>query len=152
MVLPLLFLFIHKISLNLPFSIIFLLHPIFFSYIHIDYKHFMYLLSMIVWGNLVSFRNPAERLCVSWALPLNKRVRVSACKIHMPDSHAFVPTIHKCYKSSISNQIALMWRQEGYATKILTNSQKRCMILNFFQNHATKTTAMYRPPNVRPKI
>ena len=41
----------------------------------------MYLLSMIVWGNLVSFRNPAERLCNSWALPLNKRVGVSACKI-----------------------------------------------------------------------
>jgi hypothetical protein len=70
----------------------------------------------------------------------------------MPDTHAFVPTIHKCYKSSISNQIALMWRQEGYATKILTNSQKRCMILNFFQNHATKTTTIKGKSCIYPRI
>jgi len=57
----------------------------------------MYLLSMIVWGNLVSFRNPAERLCNSWALPLNKRVRVSACKRHMPDTRVFVPTYHQAF-------------------------------------------------------
>ena len=48
-------------------------------------------------GNLVGFRNSAEKLCNSWALPLNKRVRVSACKRHMPDTHVFVPTLHKVF-------------------------------------------------------
>ena len=126
MVLPLLFLFIHKISLNLPFSIIFLLHPIFFSYIHIDYKHFMYLLSMIVWDNLVSFRNPAERLCNSWALPLNKRVRVSACKRHMPDTHVFVPTYHKVF-------LLDYWKLNKLAAEHL--SQTSCLKCNWEVRH-----------------
>ena len=30
-------------------------------------------------------------------LSLNKRVRVSACKIRMPDTHVFVPTLHKSF-------------------------------------------------------
>ena len=64
----------------------------------------MYLLTMIVWGNLVSFRNPAERLCNSWSLPLNKRVRVSACKLHMPDTHVFVPTQPKSYQDDLPNK------------------------------------------------
>ena len=35
-----------------------------------------------------------EKVSDKWALPLNKRVRVSACKQHMPDTHVFVPTYH----------------------------------------------------------
>ena len=30
-------------------------------------------------------------------LSLHKRVRVSACKIRMPDTHVFVPTLHKSF-------------------------------------------------------
>ena len=48
-------------------------------------------------GNLVGFRNPAERLCNSWALSLNKRVRVSACKRHTPDNQVLVPTHHQVF-------------------------------------------------------
>ena len=41
--------------------------------------------------------NSVETLCVSWALPFNKRVRVWACKIRKPHTHVFVPTSHKVY-------------------------------------------------------
>ena len=49
---------------------------------------------MVVGGFFV-FRNFVAKLCVEWALSLNKRVGVSACKRHMPDTHVFVPTLHK---------------------------------------------------------
>ena len=38
-----------------------------------------------------------RKVCVSWVLSLNKRVGVSACKIRMPDTHVFVPTLHKSF-------------------------------------------------------
>ena len=41
--------------------------------------------------------NSGEKLCVSWALPFNKRVRVWACKIRKPHTHVFVPTSHKVF-------------------------------------------------------
>ena len=41
--------------------------------------------------------NSVETLCVSWALPFNKRVRVWACKIRKPHTHVFVPTSHKAF-------------------------------------------------------
>ena len=41
--------------------------------------------------------NSVETLCVSWALPFNKRVRVWACKIRKPHTHVFVPTSHKVF-------------------------------------------------------
>ena len=43
------------------------------------------------------FRNSVEKLCVSWALPFNKHVRVWACKIRKPHTHVFVPTSHKAF-------------------------------------------------------
>ena len=86
----------------------------------------MYLLSMIVWGNLVSFRNPAERLCNSWALPLNKRVRVSACKRHMPDTHVFVPTYHKVF-------LLDYWKLNKLAAEHL--SQTSCLKCNWEVRH-----------------
>lgn len=49
---------------------------------------------MVVGGFFV-FRNSVVKLCVEWALSLNKRVGESACKRHMPDIHVFVPTLHK---------------------------------------------------------
>ena len=41
--------------------------------------------------------NSVETLCVSWALPFNKRVRVWACKIRKPHTHVFVPMSHKAF-------------------------------------------------------
>ena len=43
-------------------------------------------------GVFLGFRKLSRKVCISWALPLNKRVGVSACKIHMPDTHVFVLT------------------------------------------------------------
>ena len=48
------------------------------------------------WG-FFGFRKSSRKVCGSWALSLNKRVRVSACKIRMPDTHVFVPTLHKSF-------------------------------------------------------
>ena len=48
-----------------------------------------------VW--LSGFRKASRKVSDKWALPLNKRVRVSACKQHMPDTHVFVPTLHKSF-------------------------------------------------------
>ena len=42
-------------------------------------------------------RNLSRKVCVSWVLPLNKRVRVWACKIRKPHTHVFVPTSHKAF-------------------------------------------------------
>ena len=36
-----------------------------------------------------------------WALPLNKRVRVSACQTRMPHTHVFVPTQLKLFISAL---------------------------------------------------
>ena len=52
--------------------------------------------SSVRWHFFV-FRNSVEKLCVSWALSLNKRVRVWACKIRKPHTHVFVPTSHKVF-------------------------------------------------------
>ena len=49
----------------------------------------------MVVGCFLVFRNFVAKLCVEWALSLNKRVGVSACKQHMPDTHVFVPTLRK---------------------------------------------------------
>ena len=43
------------------------------------------------------FRKSSRKVCGSWVLSLHKRVRVSACKIRMPDTHVFVPTLHKSF-------------------------------------------------------
>ena len=48
-------------------------------------------------GSFFAFRNFVEKLCVSWALSFNKRVRVWACKIRKPHTHVFVPTSHKAF-------------------------------------------------------
>ena len=55
------------------------------------------------------FRNSVEKLCVSWALPFNKRVRVWACKIRKPHTHVFVPTSHKVFYGITGSQID--WHQ-----------------------------------------
>ena len=39
----------------------------------------------------------SRKVSDKWALPLNKRVRVSACKRHMPDTRVFVPTYHQAF-------------------------------------------------------
>lgn len=38
-----------------------------------------------------------EKVCISWALPLDKRVMVSVCKIRKLDTHVFVPTKYKSF-------------------------------------------------------
>jgi len=48
-----------------------------------------------VW--LSGFRKASRKVSDKWALPLNKRVRVSACKRHMPDTRVFVPTHHQVF-------------------------------------------------------
>ena len=48
-------------------------------------------------GSFFAFRNFVEKLCVSWALSFNKRVRVWASKIRKPHTHVFVPTSHKAF-------------------------------------------------------
>ena len=40
--------------------------------------------------------NP-EKVCASWALPLNKLAEVSLCKIHIADTCGFVPIPHKLF-------------------------------------------------------
>ena len=77
-------------------------------------------------GNLVGFRNSAERLCNSWALSLNKRVRVSACKQHMPDTHVFVPTYHKVF-------LLDYWKLNKLAAEHL--SQTSCLKCNWEVRH-----------------
>ena len=44
-------------------------------------------------------------------LSLNKRVRVSACKIRMPDTHVFVPTLHKSFLDDLleSKKLTPTW-------------------------------------------
>ena len=51
------------------------------------------------------FRNSVEKFCVSWALSLNKRVRVWACKIRKPHTHVFVPTSHKVFLRNYGSRI-----------------------------------------------
>ena len=48
-------------------------------------------------GGVFCCRSLERKVCDSWALPLNKRVRVSACKRHMPDTSVFVPTHHQVF-------------------------------------------------------
>ena len=43
------------------------------------------------------FYNRYFTIIIIAPLSLNKRVRVSACKIRMPDTHVFVPTLHKSF-------------------------------------------------------
>ena len=59
-------------------------------------KQLVELFKMEFWG-LFGFRDLREKLCVSWALSFNKRVRVWACKIRKPHTHVFVPTSHKVF-------------------------------------------------------
>ena len=54
-------------------------------------------------GSFFAFRNFVEKLCVSWALSFNKRVRVWACKIRKPHTHVFVPTSHKAFLRNYGN-------------------------------------------------
>ena len=59
-------------------------------------------------------RNFVEKLCVSWALPFNKHVRVWACKIRKPHTHVFVPTSHKVFLRNYWNPkklIANIWHK-----------------------------------------
>ena len=58
--------------------------------------------SSVRWRFFV-FRNFVEKLCVSWALPFNKHVRVWACKIRKPHTHVFVPTSHKVFLQNYWN-------------------------------------------------
>ena len=46
---------------------------------------------------VAGFLGSVVKLCVEWALSLNKRVGVSACQLRMPDTHVFVPTLHKSF-------------------------------------------------------
>jgi len=55
----------------------------------------------MVVGCFLVFRNSVVKLCVEWALSLNKRVGVSACKRHMSDTHVFVPTLHKAFLDAL---------------------------------------------------
>ena len=56
-------------------------------------------------GTFFVFRNSVEKLCVSWALPFNKHVRVWACKIRKPHTHVFVPTSHKVFLRNYGSRI-----------------------------------------------
>ena len=60
--------------------------------------------SSVRWHFFV-FRNSVEKFCVSWALSLNKRVRVWACKIRKPHTHVFVPTSHKVFLRNYGSRI-----------------------------------------------
>ena len=44
--------------------------------------------------------NP-EKVCASWALPLNKLAEVSLCKIHIADTCGFVPIPHKLFSGLV---------------------------------------------------
>ena len=72
-------------------------------------------MSSIRWHFFV-FRNSGEKLCVSWALPFNKRVRVWACKIRKPHTHVFVPTLHKLF-------LLIYWKLKRYEHLTLTTNQ-----------------------------
>ena len=39
----------------------------------------------------------SEKVCASWALPLNKLAEVSLYKIHIADTCGFVPIPHKLF-------------------------------------------------------
>ena len=67
-----------------------------------------------VW--LSGFRKASRKVSDKWALPLNKRVRVSACKRHMPDTHVFVPTLHKLF-------LLIYWKLKRYEHLTLTTNQ-----------------------------
>ena len=45
----------------------------------------------------LGFHKSSRKVWASWALPLNKRVGVSACKIRKPHTHVFVPTHPKSF-------------------------------------------------------
>ena len=55
---------------------------------------------MFVAGSF-GFNNSVEKLCDSWALSFNKRVRVWACKIRKPHTHVFVPMSHKAFSTEL---------------------------------------------------
>ena len=45
----------------------------------------------------LGFHKLSRKVWASWVLSLNKRVGVSACQLRMPDTHVFVPTLHKSF-------------------------------------------------------
>ena len=77
-----------------------------------------------VW--LSGFRKASRKVSDKWALPLNKRVRVSACKLHMPDTHVFVPTYHKVF-------LLDYWKLNKLAAEHL--SQTSCLKCNWEVRH-----------------
>ena len=48
-------------------------------------------------ADFLGFHKLSRKVCASWALPLNKRVRVWACKTRKPHTHVFVPTRRKVF-------------------------------------------------------
>ena len=71
---------------------------------NVNYFFFGCLCQVFV-GTFFVFRNSVEKLCVSWALPFNKRVRVWACKIRKPHTHVFVPMSHKVFLRNYGSRI-----------------------------------------------
>ena len=71
----------------------------------------------------------SRKVSDKWALPLNKRVGVSACKQHMPDTHVFVPTLHKLF-------LLIYWKLKRYEHLTLTTNQLVESSFLCFQNNA----------------
>ena len=88
--------------------------------------------SCLVWKNSIEvfcLANHLDKIYVSWALSLNKRVGVSACKQHMPDTHVFVPTLHKLF-------LLIYWKLKRYEHLTLTTNQLVESSFLCFQNNA----------------
>ena len=69
------------------------------------FRQFSTLILLQFVSSFFVFRNSGEKLCVSWALPFNKHVRVWACKIRKPHTHVFVPTSHKVFLRNYGSRI-----------------------------------------------
>ena len=69
------------------------------------FRQFSTLILLQFVSSFFVFRNSGEKLCVSWALPFNKHIRVWACKIRKPHTHVFVPTSHKVFLRNYGSRI-----------------------------------------------
>ena len=90
------------------------------------------------------FRKSSRKVCGSWVLSLHKRVRVSACKIRTPDTHVFVPTLHKSFLDD------LLESKEISPTPLIQGNSSNCG-KGHMQPYSSKrvkrvVTITYHPP------
>ena len=77
--------------------------------------------------------NHLDKIYVSWALSLNKCVRVSACKLHMPDTHVFVPTQPKSYQDDLPNKkLQLNFSRQGNSFPRFSTLWLLCLQVVFY--------------------